>query len=155
MIIEKQIDRHWSKAREIIADFDSYGGGPESDEEDAYDELDKMRQLLENNEVAWAVRKKVLDEMLEFVASDNSGFTDYLVDIAVDMCARTRRRRYIWRIFWHKMEVPITANLHQSFIGNAGKMQNSWKTKWHVWNMRQIIWSLPTTIRSRAIKSWQ
>lgn len=95
LIIEKQIDRHWSKAREIIDDFDSYGGGPESDEEEAYDELNEMSQLLENNEVPWAVRKKVLDEMLEFVASDNSGFTDSLVDIAVDMCKDKEETIYL------------------------------------------------------------
>lgn len=95
LIIEKQITRHWSKAREIIADFDAYGGGPESYEEDAYDELEKMGLLMENNEVPWAIRKEVLDEMLEFVASDNSGFTDYLVDIAVDLCKSKEETLYL------------------------------------------------------------
>lgn len=81
LIIEKQIARHWAKAKETIAEFDCYGGGPEWDEENAYDELDRMTQLIESNEVSWTVRSKVLDEMLAFVASDNSGFTDCLVDI--------------------------------------------------------------------------
>lgn len=95
LIIEKQIAKHWSKAREIIADFDAYGGGLESDEEDACDELEKIGQLMRNNEVPWAVRKKVLDEMLEFVASDNSGFTDYLVDISVELCKGKEETLYL------------------------------------------------------------
>ncbi|MDE5893828.1 MAG: hypothetical protein K2H45_12985 [Acetatifactor sp.] len=95
LIIEKQIDRHWSRAKGIIADFDCYGGGPEWDEENAYDELEKMTQLMINNEVSWAVRKKVLDEMLAFVASDNSGFTDSLVDIAVELCKGKEEKIYL------------------------------------------------------------
>lgn len=95
LIIEKQIAKHWSKARGIIADFDCYGGGPEWDEEDAYDELEKMTQLVKNNEVSWMVRKKVLDEMLAFVASDNSGFTDGLVDVAVELCKGKEENIYL------------------------------------------------------------
>lgn len=62
------------------------GGGPEADENAAYTALEKMAKLLEDNEVSWIVRKEIFDEMLGFVSSDNSGFTDYLMDIAVIMC---------------------------------------------------------------------
>ena len=44
--------------------------------------LEKMTVLLEDNEISWIVRKEILDEMLGFVAIDNSGFGDYLMDIA-------------------------------------------------------------------------
>lgn len=59
-----------------------YGGGPESDEDEVCDMLEKMTVLLEDNEISWIVRKEILDEMLGFVAIDNSGFGDYLMDIA-------------------------------------------------------------------------
>lgn len=95
LIIEKQIVRRWSKAKGIISEFDYYGGGSESDEEDAYDELEKMEQLMKDNEVPWSVRKKVLDEMLVFVASDNSGFTDGLMDIAVELCKGKEENIYL------------------------------------------------------------
>lgn len=95
LIIEKQIARHWAKAKETIAEFDCYGGGSEWDEENAYDELDRMTQLMESNEVSWTVRSKVLDEMLAFVASDNSGFTDSLVDIAVELCKEKEEKMYL------------------------------------------------------------
>lgn len=95
LIIEKQIVVHWSKAKRIIAEFDCYGGGSEREEETACKELDKMVELLKAHEVSWAARREVLDEMLSFVASDNSGFTDCLVDTALDMCATREEKLYL------------------------------------------------------------
>ncbi len=95
LIIEKQLRKHWKKASGIIEEFDMYGGGPEPDEEDAYDELEAMEELLENNEISWEVRQEVLDEMLYFVASDNSGFTDGLVDIAFVLCRTKEEYLYL------------------------------------------------------------
>ncbi len=94
-IVEKQIRQHWNKAAAIIQEFDMYGGGKESDEDDACHELEKVVELLENNTTSWEIRKSLLDEMLEFVASDNSGFTDYLVDIAVIMCTNKEEAMYL------------------------------------------------------------
>lgn len=94
-IIENKVRQHWKNAAQIIQEFDSYGGGPESDEDDACYELEAMSKLLEDNEVSWIVRKEILDQMLHFVASDNSGFTDYLVDIAVMMCTNKQENLYL------------------------------------------------------------
>lgn len=72
-----------------------YGGGPESDEDDAYAALEDIAKLMEDNEVSWSVRKEILDQMLDFVQSDNSGFTDYLMDIAVIMCKNKQENLYL------------------------------------------------------------
>lgn len=95
LIIENKIKQYWKSAARIIEEFDKYGGGPESDEDDAYGMLENMMKLLEDNEVSWIVRKEILDEMLGFVASDNSGFTDYLMDIAVIMCTNRQEKIYL------------------------------------------------------------
>ena len=95
LIIESKIKQYWKSAARIIEEFDMYGGGPESDEDDAYGMLENMMKLLEDNEVSWIVRKEVLDGMLGFVASDNSGFTDYLMDIAVIMCTNRQEKIYL------------------------------------------------------------
>ena len=94
-IIEKQMKRHWEKAAKIIEMFDMYGGGPESDEEDAYDELEALEKLVNDNNISWIARKSILDELLAFVSSDNSGFTDYLVDIALTMCVQKNEKLYL------------------------------------------------------------
>lgn len=94
-IIEKKVNQHWKKAAQIIEEFDMYGGGSEMDEDDACYELEAMAKLIEGNEVSWSVRKEILDQMLQFVASDNSGFTDYLMDIAVVMCTNKQENLYL------------------------------------------------------------
>lgn len=95
LIIESKIKQYWKSATRIIEEFDMYGGGSESDEDDAYGMLENMMKLLEDNEVSWIVRKEILDGMLGFVASDNSGFTDYLMDIAVIMCTNRQEKIYL------------------------------------------------------------
>ena len=72
LIIESKIKQYWKSAERIIEEFDMYGEGPESDENDAYRMLENMMKLLEDNEVSWIVRKEILNRMLEFVTSDNS-----------------------------------------------------------------------------------
>lgn len=95
LIIESKMRQYWKKAAQIIEEFDMYGGGPEADEDVAYTTLEEMANLLEDNEVSWIVRKEILDEMLGFVSSDNSGFTDYLMDIAVIMCINRQESIYL------------------------------------------------------------
>lgn len=95
LIIEKQLGLHWSKAKKIIAKFDRYGGGPEREEEIACEELDKMTKLLKDHKVSWTARKQVLDELLVFVASDNSGFTDCLADVAFALCETREENIYL------------------------------------------------------------
>lgn len=96
IIIENRIKQYWANASRIIGEFDMYGGGPEADEDDAYNELEKLLDLIEkNDDVSWKCRRDVLNEMLEFVASDNSGFTDYLVDIAVLLCKTKEEKLYL------------------------------------------------------------
>lgn len=95
LIIESKMRQYWKKAAQIIEEFDMYGGGPEADEDVAYTALEEMAKLLEDNEVSWIVRKEILDEMLGFVSSDNSGFTDYLMDIAVIMCINRQESIYL------------------------------------------------------------
>ena len=95
LIIEKQISVHWSQAKEIIAEFDRYGGGPEWEEETVWEELDKIAGLLKDHEVSWTARRQMLDEMLAFIASDNSGFTDCLADVAFAMCKGREENIYL------------------------------------------------------------
>lgn len=95
LIIETRIQQYWKKAAKIIEEFDEYGGGPKAEEEKAYDALEDMEKLLEENEVSWAVRKEVLDQMLRFAASDNSSFTDYLMDIALVICVNRQESLYL------------------------------------------------------------
>ena len=91
-IILNQLENHWTRASEIIDEFNEYGGGPEEEEEIACDELEKMTELLETEEIPWEPRKELLEEVLDFIRMDNSGFSDMLTDVADAMC-RTREEK--------------------------------------------------------------
>ena len=47
------------------------------------------------HDISWLVRKEVLDELLEQIAEDNSGFTDYMVDLTVKLCYSKEERLYL------------------------------------------------------------
>lgn len=91
-IIINQLEHHWTRASEIIDEFNEYGGGPEEEEEIASDELEKMMELLETEEIPWEPRKELLEEVLEYIPMDNSGFYDMLTDVADAMC-RTKEEK--------------------------------------------------------------
>ena len=96
IIFEKQLKQHWKKSYSIIQMSNMYGGCPDSDEEDAYDEMSIMEDLIEkNHDISWLVRKEVLDELLEQIAEDNSGFTDYMVDLTVKLCYSKEEKQYL------------------------------------------------------------
>ncbi|MDE7178687.1 MAG: hypothetical protein K2O59_12825 [Lachnospiraceae bacterium] len=138
LIIESKIKQYWKSAERIIEEFDMYGGGSESDEDDAYGMLENMMKLLEDNEVSWIVRKEILNRMLEFVTSDNSGFTDYLRDIADIMCTNRQEKIYLADF--------LIENANSYYRGLAAKLylktvksRNLLKVRRQICNMVQII----------------
>ncbi|GAU77718.1 hypothetical protein [Fusibacter sp. 3D3] len=94
MINQKQIQKHWSKAYRIIDNSNTYGGCSEEDEETACDEMDAILNLVRENIASWECRKEVIDGMLEQIAFDNSGFTDMLVDSAMEICKDEIEKEY-------------------------------------------------------------
>lgn len=49
-------------------------------------------EILETEEIPWEPRKELLEEVLDFIRMDNSGFSDMLTDVADAMC-RTREEK--------------------------------------------------------------
>ena len=94
-VIINQLENHWTRASEIIDEFNEYGGGPEEEEEIACDELEKMMELLETEEIPWEPRKELLEEVLDFVGRDNSGLSDMLTDVADSLCRTKEEKVYL------------------------------------------------------------
>lgn len=89
-----ELNNRWTEARKIISEFNAYGGGPESDEADAADDLWKIESLVKKYDIAWEVRVRILDEMMEEFNIGNSGFDDLLIDIAASLCKTKEEKRY-------------------------------------------------------------
>ena len=77
---------YWSRAREIISEFNTLGGGPEEEESDAYGWLEEISQLIGQGKVGHAARMEVLDEALQEYFMGNSGFDDGLTDLCLELC---------------------------------------------------------------------
>ncbi|MDW7672767.1 MAG: hypothetical protein SCK57_14035 [Bacillota bacterium] len=95
LILEKQLENHWRSVYGLIEGSDTYGGCSEEDEAMVYDTIYMIMDLLKEGSLAWECRKKVLDEMLAFIGSDNSGFTDVLADCAVELCDTDIEQEYL------------------------------------------------------------
>ena len=93
--IEIELNNLWMKAREIISEFNTYGGGPDSDEDDAVDYLWRIESHVKKQKVSWNVRVRILDEMLEEFNIGNSGFNDLLIDIASSLCKTKEEKMYL------------------------------------------------------------
>ena len=92
---EVELENLWEEAREIISDFNEYGGGPERNEDKACDNLWKMDGLIKDNDILWDIRSKILDEMLEEFYEGNSGFDDILIEVAESFCKNKEEKRYL------------------------------------------------------------
>ncbi|MDO4765373.1 MAG: hypothetical protein Q4A29_04895 [Eubacteriales bacterium] len=95
LIVEQRLMQYWREAESIIAEFDCYGGGCEGEEEIAYDLLEQMIELIENNTLPWPVRKSLLDDIIDWIYSDNSGFSDYLIDLIFLLCVKKQEKKYM------------------------------------------------------------
>lgn len=95
LAIEIELGNLWMEAREVISEFNAYGGGSYSDEEDAADDLWKMDEIVKKQNISWDVRVRILDEMLEQFYVGNSGFDDMLIDIATSFCKTKEEKRYL------------------------------------------------------------
>lgn len=96
IIAEKQLLSHWEKAEDIIDECNCYGGGPREDE--GYEELYKMQNLINQSVVSWEIRRQIIDGMMEQFRIGNSGFEDLLVDVAVDFCKTKEESMYLAKL---------------------------------------------------------
>lgn len=104
----------WEEAREIISDFNEYGGGPERNEDKACDNLWKMDGLVKENNISWDIRSIILDEMLEEFYEGNSGFDDILIEVGESFC-KIRKKRDILRMNYQR-GAAIMGNMQQTSI---------------------------------------
>lgn len=93
--IEIELGNLWREARAVISEFNEYGGGPESDEEDACDNLWAMDTIVREHRLSWEIRREIVDEMLEEFYVGNSGFDDVLMEVADSFCSSDEEKRYL------------------------------------------------------------
>ena len=83
---EELIQEYWSYAAEIIYEFNELGGGPEEKEEEAYEWLEDISQLLKTGSLSTETRQYFIDDAMFEYQKQNSGFGDQLMDLFFEAC---------------------------------------------------------------------
>ncbi|MCQ1535583.1 hypothetical protein FTO70_07805 [Methanosarcina sp. KYL-1] len=86
---------YWEDARDIISEFNRLGGGPEEDEEEAYEYLDQILKLITEGELSTSSKLEFLDEAFEEYNVHNSGFEDGLMEIFFEICKTKEEWEYL------------------------------------------------------------
>ncbi|MHA1657644.1 MAG: hypothetical protein ACTSUT_00800 [Promethearchaeota archaeon] len=82
---EELIQEYWQYAEEIISEFNELGGGPEK-EEDAYEWLEEISQLLITGSLSSEARQNFIDEAIFEYQKHNSIFEDQLMELFFEAC---------------------------------------------------------------------
>ena len=72
----------WNEIVPILADLDAYGGGSHQDEDSVADGLYQLKAMLDSVILTDNDREALLDEILPYIRSGNSGMVDELYDVA-------------------------------------------------------------------------
>jgi len=83
---EGLIQEYWQYAEEIISEFNELGGGPEEKEEEAFEWLEDISQILIKGPLSSEARQYFIDDAMIEYQKQNSGFGDQLMDLFFEAC---------------------------------------------------------------------
>ena len=86
---------YWENARNIISEFNEYGGGPEDDEYEAYGYLEDISELIIEGNISADAKIEFLDAAFEEYNYRNSGFEDALMDVFFQICQTKEEWEYL------------------------------------------------------------
>ena len=89
--------KYWSDARDIVEDFNEYGGGDEDEELEFSQLLDSVREQIGKG-VSYDVRAEISEEAFDQYSAGNSGMDDLLMDFLFDLCQS--REEWLQLIEW-------------------------------------------------------
>lgn len=77
----------WAKLEPDLDELDEYGGGDYALQDDVAALLGDIREKLHNHEVPADYRRELINEILPYIRSGNSGMADELYDVAYAACS--------------------------------------------------------------------
>jgi len=86
---------YWGNAEGIISEFNTYGGGSEEEEDEAYHWLREISKLTKEGMISTEAKFDFLDEAFVEYDRNNSGFEDALVDIFFKICQTKEEWEYL------------------------------------------------------------
>jgi len=86
---------YWEDAREIISEFNRLGGGPEEEEDEAYEHMNRISELAKEKKLSTDAIIEFLDEVFEEYNINNSGFEDLMMDVSFAVCQAEEEWEYL------------------------------------------------------------
>jgi len=86
---------YWNKAQNIISEFNCYGGGPDEDEEEAYEWLEKIMNLVNEDKITPEAKRELMGATFVEYDAGNSGFDDALMDLFFGLCKEKEEWEYL------------------------------------------------------------
>lgn len=96
-IQDELLFEYWNNAQNIISEFNSYGGGTDEDEEEAYEWLEKISDLINEDKITPEAKYQFMDEAFVEYDAGNSGFDDGLMDLFFELCKEKEEWEYLVR----------------------------------------------------------
>ena len=94
-INDELLMEYWNDAKEIISDFNEYGGGSEDDEEEACSHLNRISDLTKEGDTSTAAKFKFLDNAFKEYNYENSGLEDAMMDVFFEICRTNEEWEYL------------------------------------------------------------
>lgn len=94
-INDELLMEYWNDAREIISEFNEYGGGSEEDEDEACSRLGRISDLIEEGNISTAAKFEFLDDAFEEYNNENSGLEDAMMDVFFKICQTKEEWEYL------------------------------------------------------------
>ncbi|OLN28239.1 hypothetical protein [Desulfosporosinus metallidurans] len=106
-IHDELLFEYWNNAQSIISEFNCYGGGPEEEEEEVYEWLEKISVLIKEDNITPEAKRRFMEAAFVEYDAGNSGFDDGLMDLFFELCKekdeweflvqKLNRRQSDWR----------------------------------------------------------
>lgn len=94
-INDELLMEYWSDAREIISEFNEYGGGSEDDEDEACSCLNRISDMSNEGNISTAAKLRFLDDAFEEYNNENSGLEDAMMDVFFEICQTKEEWEYL------------------------------------------------------------
>lgn len=94
IIFDEKIDNLWADVFYIVVEANELGGCEEWEEDQVYDNLREIQEIIKKYKTTWKARKVLVDSMEYQLRLRNSGFVDILAEVIMDLCITDEEKQY-------------------------------------------------------------
>lgn len=94
IILDEKIDNLWADVFHIAVEANELGGCEEWEQDNLYNNLWRIQEIVEDNETTWNTRRKLVDSMVNIVKCPNRVFEDILHETITYLCISDEEKQY-------------------------------------------------------------